>query len=381
MVFPQVRAIILFLLVLCSFTSATAQKAPQPSPSPTPPNEEQEPVKVFTEEVRLPVVAFDQYGHYDPTLEVDDVLVLEDGVAQQVRSIRHIPANVLVLIDTGNQLGLKKPSLTHDIAQRLVRSFRDGTRLAVIQFSDRPELIQKWTIDKNEISRTLRTKLQSGKRSVLADAIVLAMTQLRDTPPGSRHVVLITDGSDSGGRITMADATKQLAAEQAILHVINNGALSLREIDRRTEAKRGGDGVQRDSNPASNPVANGDPTLPPGTTRTPSFRVASINLDSAMRRKLKEQARAIQAGEQRLKVMAEESGGQVWRADTAKDLVAQGQLVARDIGAEYVVTYRPKRPLASSKRGEYRRVEVAPRRAGLSLRSRRGYVVPAIRNE
>ena len=36
-------------------------------------------MKVFTEEVRLPVAATDTYGHYDPTLEVDDVLVLEDG--------------------------------------------------------------------------------------------------------------------------------------------------------------------------------------------------------------------------------------------------------------------------------------------------------------
>jgi len=26
---------------------------------------------VFTEEVRLPVSAMDQYGHYDPTLEID----------------------------------------------------------------------------------------------------------------------------------------------------------------------------------------------------------------------------------------------------------------------------------------------------------------------
>ena len=64
-------------------------------------------VKVFTEEVRLPVVAFDSYGHYDPTLELDDILVLEDGVAQQLRSVRHIPANVLFMLDTGGEF--KRP--------------------------------------------------------------------------------------------------------------------------------------------------------------------------------------------------------------------------------------------------------------------------------
>ena len=52
--------------------------------------------------------------------------------------------------------------------------------------------------------------------------------------------------------------------------------------------------------------------------------------------------------------------------------MAQAREAARDIGAEYVVTYRPKRPLAAAKQGEYRRIEVASRRVGLSLRSRQG---------
>ncbi len=49
----------------------------------------------------IPVVALDAYGHYDPTLVIEDVLVLEDGVAQQIRSVSHIPANVLFVLDTG----------------------------------------------------------------------------------------------------------------------------------------------------------------------------------------------------------------------------------------------------------------------------------------
>src|ERR1041385_5509450 len=76
--------------------SSKPQATPQPSPTP-----DQESVRVFTEEVRLPVIALDAYGHYDPTLELDDILVLEDGVIQQLRSLRHSPANVLFLLDTG----------------------------------------------------------------------------------------------------------------------------------------------------------------------------------------------------------------------------------------------------------------------------------------
>src|SRR5229473_5423178 len=113
---------IVLLVSLLSAANTYAQDRPQlkPKPSPTPKvepkSEDQEPVRVFTEEVRLPVSAMDQYGHYDPTLEIDDVLVLEDGEPQKLRSIQHLPANVLLLLDTGNELGLKDTKLTRDVA-------------------------------------------------------------------------------------------------------------------------------------------------------------------------------------------------------------------------------------------------------------------------
>src|SRR4051812_2286059 len=88
---------LVFLAVHLSGQQPKPKSSPSPSPSPTPTaiESDDESVRVFTEEVRLPVVAMDAYGHYDPTLEPEDVLILEDGVIQQVRSIRHISANVL----------------------------------------------------------------------------------------------------------------------------------------------------------------------------------------------------------------------------------------------------------------------------------------------
>src|SRR6185437_16264039 len=80
-----VFAVLLSLAATQISSQEPAKPRPSPEPSPTP----EESVKVFTEEVRLPVMAFDAYGHFDPTLELDDILVLEDGVAQQIRSVRH----------------------------------------------------------------------------------------------------------------------------------------------------------------------------------------------------------------------------------------------------------------------------------------------------
>jgi VWFA-related protein len=370
--------IAIFCLIFFIAVHSSAQTAkPKPSPTPAPKSEEQEPVRVFTEEVRLPVAATDTYGHYDPTLEIDDVLVLEDGQPQQIRSIQHLPANVLLLLDTGNQLGLKDTNLTREVAMRVISTLHPGNRVAIMQFTTKPELLLSWTTDRAALTKVLKTKLNSGKSSRLADAFAAASDQFKDTPAGTRHIVLITDGVDApGGRNTMASAIKQLNSIQASVHIVSYTVLERQTLQTQTKVFRGGDGVQRDGNPASNPVANGDPTLPPGTTRTPSFKIATIDTDVAMRRKRKEYERATRESEKELTALAEESGGRILLPDSTANLLSQAETISREIGAQYVVTYRPTRPLASAKSGEYRRVEIASRRAGLYLRSRQGYVVP-----
>jgi VWFA-related protein len=374
----SVLAVFSLALVLLVSPHLCAQNS-KPNSSPTPPIEPkiegQEPVKVFTEEVRLQVVALDQYGHYDPTLEVDDVLVLEDRVAQQIRSIQRLPVNVLLLLDTGNQLGLKNTNLTKDIALRVISGIHDGNRVSVMQFTERPELLQAFTTDKTAVTKALKTKLHSGKTSRLSEAIAAAADQFKDTPAGTRHIVLVTDGVEGpGGRFNLPESLKQLNSIQASVHIISYTVLSRKQIQ-KLNAFRKGDGIQRDGHPGSNPVANGDPTLPPGTTRTPSFRLGSKDADQALAKRREEYARATIFSEAQLSEIAEESGGQVWLPESSNDLLSEAENVARDIGSQYVVTYRPTRSLALAKSGEYRNVEVASRRVGLYLRSRRGYIV------
>jgi VWFA-related protein len=371
----KLKPILFAALISVLALSVQAQK-PQPSPSPTPKNDDQEPVRVFTEEVRLQVAAFDQYGHYDPALELSEVLVLEDGVAQQVRSIQHLPANVLLLLDTGNQLGLKNTNVTRDVARRLVDALGEGYRIAIMQFAERPELLQTWTADKEMARKALKTKIHSGKSSRLSEAITAASDQFKEIPIGTRHIVLITDGVEGpGGKFNLPATLQQLNSIQASVHVISYTVLSRKEIQ-KLNAWRKGDGIQRDGNPASNPVANGDPTLPPGTTRTPSFKLLSKDADPAMAKRRREYERATIFSEAQLSEIAEGSGGQIWLPETTGDLLGEAESIARDIGSQYVVTYRPTRPLAAAKSGEYRKVEVASRRVGLHLRSRQGYVVP-----
>jgi len=375
----QRSLVVIFSVVLILFVSMhSSAQSSKPKLSPTPPVESKpdDQVKVFTEEVRLPVNATDTYGHYDPTPEVDDVLVLEDGVPQQIKSVRHIPANVLLILDTGGDSnglsGLsKKTSTTRDVALRVVSRLRAGDRIAVLQSSNQAELIQPWTDDVDKIVRVLKWKLFATKRSRIFETMTKAAQLLADQPEGSRHVILITDGVESpGGKVALDEAIKQIVAARATVHII-----SYTEFVRQANDKQPPN-VTAGVRPVSqDPIAANDPTLPPGVTRSPSFGV-SIRFDPAMKRVRKAYEAETRKSEKWLTDLAAETGGRIFLPVSTEEMIAKGEEVARDIGAEYVVTYRPTRPLAEAKPGEYRKVEVASRRVGLYLRSRRGYIVP-----
>jgi len=372
------KSALLVLGLVFSAAAQTTNPSPQPVASPTPPAQQEEPVRVFTEEVRLQVIAKDQFGNYDPSVVPEDILVLEDGVAQQIKSVRHVPANVLIVLDTGGELsGLggwtKRIDLTREVAVALINHLTERPSIAVMQFSGSTDLVQSWTNDRQAILKVLETKLSAGKRARFSDAVAAAAKLLQDRPEGSRHVIFVTDGVDTpGGKVGRAQAISQLVAARATVHII-----SYTEFVRQPRGKNSKSNITVGQLPtSSDPIRIMDPTQPPGQNRSPAFGVG-VRFDPAMKRQRKAYEAEAKKSQQLLTDMAEETGGQILLPKTNYEMVSQAKEAARDVGAEYVVTYRPKRSLASAKPGEYRKVQVASRRVGLSLRSRRGYVVPS----
>ena len=376
--------LILAIAVFAGYASGQESKStpsptPSPSPTPRPYDEDDVPVRVFTEEVRLPVVALDQYGHFDPTLVLDDLLVLEDGVPQQLRSLRHLPAHVLLVLDTGggDSIGLggvsKSTSLTREVASDLVRRLPKGSWIEILQANSSAKVLQSWTRDKDAVLEVLKKKLIETKRARFSDALVTATQQLKDRPEGSRHVVLITDGVDSpGGKVDRAEAVKQLIAARATVHVISYTEFVRQKSENKTTEVSVGV-VPRPT--STDPIRSTDPTQPPSQNRSPSFGIG-VRFDPAMRKARKAYETEVKKSEQVLTNVAQETGGKILLPKTPDQMIAQAGEVVRAIGSEYVVTYRPKRPLAEAQPGEYRKLEVASRRVGLSLHARRGYVVP-----
>jgi hypothetical protein len=69
------------------FAQTATPVAPPPA---TPSAQHSELVKIYTEEVLLPVIATDSKGHFDPSLQAEDLLILEDGKPQTISSVRRV---------------------------------------------------------------------------------------------------------------------------------------------------------------------------------------------------------------------------------------------------------------------------------------------------
>ena len=368
-------------IIILSATAARAQSGIHPKPSPTPQDEETE--RVYTEEVRIPVFAFDEKGQFDPRLEVDDVLVVEDGVPQQVKSVRRTPASVLLVLGTGWDLDpALRANTTREIALGVLKDLREGDRVAALQFNERTSLLQDWTTERAQAAHALKGKLSSGDGSNLSRAIKRAVEMLQTQPVGNRHLVLITDGIDTASSTEYQDAVRKLIASQTTLHVLSYTAVA-RAQNKQPWWKTPPEKPGMTQSTADQATVGIDPTRPPGARSSAGINPHDVNsgitFDPGLNRRRKEAEREMKRGETRLKSLTEETGGRILMPDSTEELIAEGTSVAREIDSQYVVTYRPKRPLRNASASEYRKIYVGARRVGLNLRARRGYIVGSMR--
>jgi VWFA-related protein len=368
----------LFVLLLAAPLCAQSGVRPRPTPKP----EDEETESIYIEEVRIPVFAFDEKGNFDATLAVEDVLVVEDDVPQQVKSVRRTPASVVLLLGTGWDLDpIVRANTTRDVALSVIRNLREGDSLAVVQFNGKVDTLQGWTGDHLQAVRAVRSKLVSGEGSNLSRGIRRAVEMLSERPVGNRHLVIVTDGIDMASSKDYDDATKRLIASQTTLHVISYTAVA-REGMKKPWWKNPPEKPGATQSAADQATVGIDPTRPPGM-RGPGINPhdvnAGITFDPALRRRRKEAEREMQRGEARLKTLTEETGGRLRLPDSEEGMGLEAASVAREIDSQYVVTYSPKRPLRRAAATEYRRIHVGARRQGLSLRARRGYIVGTMR--
>ena len=332
---------------------------------------EDEPETVFTEEIKLNVSAFDDRGKFVSEVNKNDIVIVEDGRLHQPSSIRRLPANVLIVLDTGGEIKhVKSIQQTRKTAMNLVNSLTDQDSIAVLEYHDKAKIILEWTSDKTAVRNALRNDLSFGKRAVLLDALQLATEFLTKSKNENRHLVLISDGTDSFDRSgERANEMIRLMATNINVHVISYTQLEIEKVTKKTKRA----GVPAHKDPLPDEVAAGLPDAVRRTNRAPKF--GTVNLDKKMLRVMRKRKTDLQAGEKYMQTLTENTSGMFILPETQEEMAEKARLVAKIIDSNYVVTYTPKRPLSESPDGEIRNIEVSSRKSGLRVTARRKLVV------
>jgi Mg-chelatase subunit ChlD len=363
-----VRPLTALAAAVAALVSASGAYAQTPTPTPF---DDDVPVKVITEEIKLNVSAYNRFGEFVPDVTKEDLVVLEDGRLHQPTSVRRIPANVLIMLDMGGELRqVKNISQTRDVAKELVRALDPSNSISVLEYSDKARILTEWTTNKLAVLDDLDRKLIFGRRSMFSDALNLAARFLSNSELENRHLVIVSDGTDSYWSDERREAElRTLLGTNINVHVISYTKLEKDEVEEKS--KKVSKGGPKKAVPPE--VAE---TLPNGVRDTATTPAAvTVSTDRAFIKSMKERKEALDNGEKFLEKLCLDTSGLFILPENIGEMVEKADLIANVIDSNYVVTYVPKRPLADSKPGETRVIEVSSRKPGLRVLAKRRLAV------
>ena len=353
----------LLLAVFFVFTSAAFGQTPTPPKA----DDDDQPEQIFTEEVKLNIFAVGKNGEFATDVRREDLVIDENNILHQADSVRRLPANVLVMLDTGGEMRLAKDiDQTKATAGALIEKLDDKDSVAILQYNDKAEIIVEWTNKANGLKQ-LNEKLNFGRRSVFIDALELATEFLKKSPVENRHLVLISDGTDSfNDAAERQQAVNRLLASSISVHVISYTALEREKIEPRAK------------NTTKNPLPKALPPevaqqLPNGARdmATAPNVGPTIVTDKKFLNTMRARKQSLIDAEKFMSDLSSDTNGEfILPADT-EEMIEKTALVARVIDANYVITYTPKRPLNEAKADEIRTIQVTSKRDGLEVQAKR----------
>ena len=319
-------------------------------------------MRVETREVLLPLNAYDDEGRNVAGLTPKDLIVIEDGERRTITSLRREPANIVLILDSSSEIGTFKngpternvplgkvsksvlpPPATRELADNFAAQLAESDHLAIIQYSDKVQVLQDWTEDRAAALASLNSKFKAGVKASYYDALALAAEKLRARTSGRRVIVLVSDGIDSSSHTTREQALAAVTRTRASVFIVSWGELLKREVESArilTDAHRK-DGVE----------IWGD---------GPQKRA----------RELRGFIPKLEAATAQLRELAEAGGGQMLLPASFDEFVATPKRIIKEVGAQYTLAFLTSRRSGLESR---RTVQVLPTRAGLTVRARRSY--------
>lgn len=376
---PCLGAATLFLAMLATFSGGWAQDgvaggAPIFSGSKKPtPGEEKLPdptskIKVQSPLVTTPVTVVDRSGGYVYDLEEKDFRILDNGVAQDIESLKQEsrPLAAVIMIETNSKVA---PLLDHvrplgSIFSALVLG--EQGEAAVMFFDDRVRVAQEFSSDSDRLAKTLRDAGGRGDEARLNDALSRAISMLETRPKEERRVIIaFSDGYDSGSETTKEEIIRRATTDEISIYGLGfSPAQAL--LEKKPHALPQS---PLDTN-ITRPLPPGSVATPDNSERTYGMPVPAVPIMIASG----EMIRSAVASSL-LEFYAGYTGGVFYSHWSQKALQEQLGKVATEIHSQYELAYVP----TTREQGGFHRIKVEVQRSGVKVRTRAGYFYPETR--
>jgi VWFA-related protein len=329
-----VAGVVLALLVLP--TSAQQERNKKPVP------QDDEPIKLNTTLVQVPVVVRERGGRYLSDMIREEFAVFEDGVKQNVELFGPVeePFSVALLLDSsGSTLGTLDQ--IKSAAMAFLGNLRPHDRVMVASFNDSVEVLCELTNDAAKLGAAVQS-IKSGEFTQVYEAVYTAVWErLRDVP-GRKAVIVFSDGIDTASSEISLEDTLDAVIESEDIIVYPIRYATREDVERKMEAR-----VRASSN------SNGS-------------AAADANVEQSRR----ELDRAYRGADEYLQQLADMSGGIVERADKLGDLKSALGRIAEELRHQYLLGYYPTN---KQKDDKSRKITVRATRQGVTVRARPAY--------
>ena len=306
----------------------------------------------------------DANGRFVPDLQVEDFVVYEDGQVQQVThfSAERVPVSLGIALDTsgsmaGERIAAAQSALDHFLYDLLA----PDDEIFLYRFSDRPDLVQGWTTDRQRLRSALGrvpTRGTTAMYDAVAEAVHLAATGQHQ----KKALVLLSDGNDTSSTTSRRQLQRLIRESEALVYAIG--------------IECGTDRVQRSWDrqfQRRGPIPRPFP-LPPGgrrwpTPRQPPPRMPPPTMPPPQGRSWNQGcSEAVDRGA--LRDLTDDSGGRTEIVRNAEDLERATAGIADELSKQYYLGY-----LSTGKKdGRWHAIRVEPRNRSYRVRARRGYI-------
>jgi VWFA-related protein len=163
-------------------------------------------LRIETNLVEVPVTVTDPLNRFVTGLEREHFRVFEDKIEQKVThfSSEDAPISMGLVFDASGSMGAKLQKSRQAVGQ-LMKTANPEDEFFLVQFNDRPEVVQGFTHDTEELQNRL-TFVQSKGRTALLDGVYLALHEMKKEAKNPRKaLVVVSDGGDNSSRYTESE--------------------------------------------------------------------------------------------------------------------------------------------------------------------------------